>query len=163
MRQLWRNLQDRERLALVVGAAAVAALMFYTLFWAPINEERERLRASVAEQRELLAWMKVAAEEVRSHRSQAAAASDGEARSLLSQLESEAKAAGLSKYIKRMQPDGATGVRVWLEDLRFDEVLAWVGEVSGERAVAVKDFVADRTDREGTVNVRLVLQDQAPR
>ncbi|MCG6965045.1 MAG: type II secretion system protein M [Chromatiaceae bacterium] len=161
MKRFWRNLQARERMSLIIGALTVAGFLFYTLFWAPINEERSRLRASVAEQRELLAWMQTAADEVGRLRSESAKAMGGAGKSLLSRLDAVSKKMGLTNFIKRMQPDGDTNVRIWFEAVGFDTVLAWVREVSGAGDVVVRDFVVDKADAAGTVNVRLVLQGNA--
>jgi general secretion pathway protein M len=159
MRQAWHKLQARERLVLLVGTVGLLGLLFQLFFWAPINEERSRLRASIAEQRELLAWMTRAAEKVRLHRRGAAAAADGTRRSLLSGVEAAATSMNLGSYLKRMQPEGDVNVRVWLESVAFDDVLAWVDEVSQGRDVVVKDVVVDRAAEQGKVNVRLLLQE----
>ena len=154
----WRNLQSRERVLLIAGAVLLSVVLIYTLVWATLSSERSSLRSSVRDQRQLVAWMKAAALEVGRLKNTASASRDGSSRSLLSRVDSTAKELGLSGYIKRIQPDGTSSVRIWFEGVAFDEAMAWLGEILKEGDSVTQDLVVERTADEGIVNLRLVLE-----
>lgn len=158
MIRYWHKLQNRERAALVIAAIVVSLLSFYIFLWEPISSERARLRQSVAAQQQLLGWMQAAVERVKSYRSLSSSASGDSKQSLLVRVEASAKEAGLSKNIRRIQPDSNNNVRVWIDAASFDEVVEWLVGLIKEGDVATRDLAVNKAAAAGTVNVRLLLQ-----
>jgi general secretion pathway protein M len=61
--------------------------------------------------------------------------------------------------LQRVEPEGANGVRVWLEQAPFDDVLRWLDKLSTERGVRVTAFATERrAEQPGRADVRVVLE-----
>ena len=77
---------------------------------------------------------------------------------LLSAVDKAAKDPSLGgKAPTRMQPDGESQVRVWLEDVPFDALLRWMYGLQGHYGVRIDSVAIERRPTAGQVNARLSL------
>lgn len=157
VKQYWHGLQPRERLVLAGGAAALLLLLLYAAVWDPYQAHVARLEESIARQHADLDWMRGAATQVRALRKQTPTrAASGQ--SLLALSDTTARAQGLASAVKRVQPEGQNGVRVWLEQAAFDDVMRWLQVLTTRHGVQVSALVAEPGDGPGLTDVRLLLE-----
>jgi general secretion pathway protein M len=163
MKEWLASLDPQERL-LVYGAAAVlGVILLYVVLVHPFHSSYDKLRDGVEERRATLQWMQESALKVRQLKGANPAAGKGmEGRSLLSVTDDAARAAGLGAALKRVEPDGSTGVRVWLEDASFDSVVGWLGVMASRYGVDVDTASMERAAKTGRINARLSLQAAPP-
>ena len=76
--------------------------------------------------------------------------------SLLSVASNVAKNHELS--FTRFEPDSDQRVRLWLENVKFNSVVSWLGEMEQSQGVSATDISVDGGTAPGYVNVRLTLQ-----
>lgn len=154
------HLPKRDQQALIVLLVAVALAILYFGIWRPAAGFHERAEAAQENAVNLLAWM-------RSNRSaiQALAQSGSEgsqpsriqdSRALMSTVTRSAGEAGLS--LNRFEPSGDSAIRVWLENVPFQKVAAWLEKLHDEFGVVVDQASFDRQDSPGMVSVRLTLE-----
>ena len=164
MRAYWHNLQGRERLVLVVGSAVSLGLLLYALVWHPMTAERERLRTLVADQQELLAWMEVAAAQVRQLRDAGASAGDAanDSRSLLTRVDASTRQMGLADRVKRLEPEGQEAVLVHVEGVAFDDLIRWLAVAVEHEGMVTRELAVERIEGAGQVDARLRLARRGP-
>jgi general secretion pathway protein M len=153
----WRALQARERLVLAVGGALAILMLGYTFLWAPVQRDLMRLRAAVPTQQAQLVRMQAHAIELQRLRQSAATVTDGGA-NLLTRLERSAQEHGLRRYITRMEPDGTSGVRVSLDTVQFNKMLAWLADLHRRSGVRAETATITTQSDPGIVNARLLLR-----
>lgn len=159
MTDWWEGLQRREQGWLLAGGAVALVLLAYAWLWAPLQGRVDRLQAQVTEKQELLQWMRRSAAEVRQLRAMAGRAPRrGVGRSLLAMVDESAKAQGLAGGLRRVEPEGGTGVRVWLEQVGFSELAYWVQVLAQDYGLRVTSLSVERQDAPGRVNVRVLLE-----
>lgn len=158
MKAWFMGLEANERRMLTGGGGLLLVMLLYLGIWEPLHNKVDSLRASTAEQTSLLAWMRSAAQEVKQLRGRAGQptklASGG---SLLSLVDSTAKSGRLGEALKRVQPDGDTKVRVWLEAASFDDLIRWLSTLETRYGVHVESSVLQALDNPGRVDARLVF------
>lgn len=163
MKAWFEALAVRERMLLVAAAAGMLILLAWLLAWAPLRSAYHRMQDTVSEQRETAAWMQASAvqlAELKKSRGPAAQGLGGQ--SLLALADSSARSDGLGDALKRVEPDGADSVKVWMDGAAFDALLRWLGNLNTQYGISVDTVSMERaTDTAGRVNVRLTLQ-QAP-
>ena len=116
MKDWFANLEPRERLLLTGGGVVLLVLLLYLMIWEPVVGNYQALEDGVAEQKKTLLWMKQAAAEVKVlQRSGSGTARGLGGRSLLAVVDQSARSGGLGPSIKRIEPEGSKGVKVWLE------------------------------------------------
>lgn len=158
MNEWWANLGARERMLVIVAAVVVALAALYGLAWRPFSERMQRLEQTVAEQRELRAWMESAAQEVQRLRRAGGGPGRTGGGSLLSVADRTAKEAGLGGAVKRVEPEGTGKVRIRLEQAGFDDLSRWLQRLAREFDVRVESITVDGGRQTGIVNARLTLE-----
>ena len=156
----WLNsLEQNERRMVIAGSVLLMMMLVYIMAWEPLVNKVGALRASTAEQQTLLSWMKQAAQEVKQLRGLTGQRNrPASSQSLLSLVDSTAKAGKLGKSLKRVQPDGDQKVRVWLEEANFDDVIRWLTALETRQGVRIVSTVFQARENAGQVDVRLVFE-----
>ncbi len=161
MKEWFAGLEPRERRLVTGGAIVLLLLLLYVLVWEPVVGAYRDLKADVAEQRQTLAWMQQAAAQIRTLRGSGAGTARGlGGRSLLSVVDQSARQDGLGNYIKRIEPDGSKGVKVWLEGVAFDPMILWLGRLTRSYQVETT-LITIEPQGGGRVNARLTLLEPA--
>lgn len=154
------QLPRRDQQALTVLAIAVFLGVLYFAIWRPVAGFHDQAVSARENAEELLAWMQ--ANEPALDR---LAASDGssnpaanapeDGRALMALVTRSAGESGLS--LQRFEPSGSDAIRVWLEDVSFAEVAAWLEGLNSNHGVVIDQAAMDKQDEPGIVSVRLTL------
>ena len=123
LRKRWMQLAPREQYSLLVLAAFVAVLFLVFVVWMPSHKAAERARAQYENNRQLLAWMQANA-------SQARATPGISSGSVLGDVNNMAGSAGLA--LSRVEPEGDSAVRVWIENADFNIIAGWLNQMSAQ-------------------------------
>jgi general secretion pathway protein M len=159
MSSFFANLDGRERLTLLLGVGALALILSYLLVLEPFYSNRDSFRQEISAKEAELAWMHMAAREVRQiGRATAPAGGPGRTRSPLSAIDGSARQLGLGQALKRVEPAGRDEVRVWLEEAPFDEIMRWLALLKNTHGIEAAEVVVENGKR-GTayVNSRMTL------
>jgi general secretion pathway protein M len=157
MKDWFLGLEPRERLLVAGGALVLVLLLLYVLIVEPLTSRYASLREGVAEQRKTLVWMQQAAREVQTLKRSAPGAARGlGGRSLLAVADQSARTAGLGDAIKRIEPDGGKGVKVWLEGVAFDAMILWLGKLTKTYQIQTS-LITIEPQGSGRVHARLTL------
>lgn len=157
MKDWFYGLDQRERMLVSVGGTLLILLFLYTIIWEPIAGKYSGLKESVEAQKQNLAWMQKAAAQINALQGNAAGAARGlGGRSLLAVVDQSVRSGGLGGTIKRIEPDGSKGVKVWLEGVAFDPMILWLGGLSKTYRIE-PSLVTLEPVGGGRVNARLTL------
>ena len=159
----WMQLRPRERLSLALAAMVLIITMVYLMLWEPVFNESELLKRSIHEQQQLNSWLEVKAVEAKALiGSRGPVASRAKGASLLGVIDSTAKRSKLGAAMKRVEPDGGTRVRVWMEGAAFDDLVSWLDSLQRQHGVDISSAVIDKDEqRGGYVNARFVFTGDA--
>jgi len=161
MKKWFAGLEPRERLLVSGGAVVLVLLLLYVVIWEPIASGYSNLQEDVAEQKQTLAWMQQAASQIKTlQRSSTGEVRGLGGRSLLAVVDQSARSAGLGDSIKRIEPDGSKGVKVWLEGVAFDPMILWLGKLTRTYQIETS-LITIEPQGGGRVNARLTLLEPA--
>ena len=149
------QLENRERLVLLVGALFVFIALFYFGLWKPIADENANLVQTNRVNQETLAWMKASVDEVKQLQQKAGDAS-AFGGSLLSLVDATTKSSGLAGQVKRIEPSGQDRVRVWLEQASFDQTMDWLQDIA-KKGVSIEEVSIDADPAPGRIGARITL------
>jgi len=159
MKEFFDQLNSRERIFVVTGAAVTLVAIVYFLGWAPLSNGVADLESSITEQKELVGWMRGAAAQVKQLRTvQAGKGASLQGQSILTVVDRTARSSRLGRALKRVEPEGTTAVRVWLEQAAFDEVIRWLAALHDNYGINVARVSFDRQALPGLVNASLRLE-----
>jgi general secretion pathway protein M len=120
----------------------------------PLHHFNADAIADYRAQRDTLAWMQSNRGAVGTGGSAPSARKPGD--SIMSIVNQSARPMGLS--FKRYEPNGESGVNLWMEQVPFDQVVRWLELLERDFGVVAVDFSASKRDEAGMVDVRLNLQ-----
>lgn len=148
------GLSLRERLLISLAGLCAGLLLVYLYIWEPKMIQLQNLRdVKVPQSDQTLAWVKQALE----HADDRAAADEEKIIEgpLLTVIEQTAEASGVRATIRRMQPNQARSVKIWMEEVPFDNWLHWL------ELLRLQNVYVDRTsiakNSPGLVRVRVTL------
>ncbi len=75
--------------------------------------------------------------------------------SILSVVNNTAKAKNIS--LKRFEPEGKTGLRIWLDQANFNSVIDWLDILESQKGLTIEQISIDKVSS-GLVNLRAVLK-----
>ncbi len=158
MMDWFESLEVRERLFVAAGAVVVAAALVYAFAWVPLDKRHSEVAASVANWQRSLAElrplknMKPAAPVPR--------AGGGAQQSTIIIVDETLRSRGLEQYRRRSQPTSTNGIRVEFEDVAFDDLVLWLGDLADQYAMHVQagSVTAGSRSGPGRVNASLTLE-----
>ncbi len=147
----------RERRILAIAGVFLILVLLYGALIHPFYAGLARLRQTAAEPHALLHWMRGTAREIQSLRGSAAVtpASGG---SLLSVVNQAARREHLEGAVRRLEPDNTGGVRVWLKQASFDQVVRWLGVLQRNAGLRIESIDLEATGEPGKVDGHAVLK-----
>ena len=156
MRDWFDSLQARERLFVVTAAVILALAILYLGIWMPLDRGQKSLTLSVD------TW-KTALAELRPLRSQLQNAGSGSTaggnQSLVVIIDNTLRERGLYNALQRSQPTTGNGIRVEFENVAFDDLVLWLGDLNSRYGLQVQSAsFSNPRDSEGRVNSTLTLE-----
>jgi len=158
MREYFENLSQRERFFVIAASAALVLFLLYAMLWRPVVGNARDVQQRIAAQESELQWMRQAAAEARTLRGSARGNAGASGGSLLSLVERTARQGRLAPAVRRVQPEGQQGVRIWLENAAFDDLLVWLHQLAAAHGVSLSEIAVERQPAAGIVNGRLLLE-----
>ncbi|MGD8526784.1 MAG: type II secretion system protein M [Thioalkalispiraceae bacterium] len=158
MKQYLANLTTRER-QMLVSALVVIVLFIVYQSWASFSAHVADLQHRVDNQQETLDWMQQAAREVKILQGANVVGERPKGKQLLLGLiDRTAKQNQLNNNLQKVQPEGEQGVRVWLENASFDNVVVWLDTLQFKHGLVVTDISIDKQGAVGNVNIRALIE-----
>jgi len=158
MKDWFDSLETRERLFVAVGAFIVAVALLYGLVWAPLDAKHAMLKNDVEN------WQR-SLTELRPLRSAPSIANrpgtnPGSQQSPIIIVDQTLRSRGLERYRRRSQPTANNGIRVELENVAFDELVLWLGDLSEQYAMHVQAGSFGKTSQagQGRINATITLE-----
>lgn len=158
MKGWFLSLTQRERTLVQAAASVIIVFIFYLLILEPVSSNYEKNKKNVETATETLEWMRAAAQEVKQLNGGNVQSERPQGKQfVLSLVDSSVRKAGLAAVMKRVQPEGDSGVRVWFENAAFDELITWLATIESEHGLSVNEINVEQTESSGLVNVRVFL------
>jgi len=147
-------LAPRERLLVLIGGFVGMLTLLYLLVWEPLVLAHSAREHDLEAARALANRIESVSAELASQGSGTAV---NRSLSLLAAVDQTSRSPTLGKAPTRIQPEGDREVKIWLEDVPFDNLLRWLVELETRYGIAASSAEVDRGAMAGTVNARLTL------
>lgn len=148
----YRSLSDRDRMAVNALSFFFILILLFKMVLIPALDYLNSSSRAYQSQLDDYEWMVSKEAETRKLLENTGSSLEG---SLLSLASSTAKNHQLT--FNRFEPIGDDRVRLWLEQVKFNDIVNWLGELEAEKGVSAVDISLDSASP-GYVTVRLTLQ-----
>ena len=160
MKSWFETLDPRERTFVLAGAVVVVISLLYAFVWAPLDAGHKALQSNV------VTWERSLAE-LRPLKGLQTASTDtrptipgGSQQTPVVIVDLTLRARGLDRSLQRSQPTTSNGIRVEFENVAFDDLMLWLGDLGTQYAMHVSSgslSVASRAGP-GRINATLTLE-----
>jgi general secretion pathway protein M len=160
MRNWFDSLEERERNFVMAGAVVVLLALLYVLGWAPLDNKHNSLKAEVANWQQSLVDLRPIRAATSDGSSGQSVVVRGSQQTPIIIVDQTLRSRGLDRYRRRSQPTAGDGIRVEFENVAFDELVLWLGDLSEHYAMDVQagSFSTGSQDSPGRVNATLTLE-----
>lgn len=152
IKEWFKGLEKREQYMLLAGIVAVIFYLLYGVMYRGLVDARDDFRKDNITQQETLVWMKGAVQAIQAIK-QTTSRVDTTGKSLAELSEEAAKVADVR--IGRFQPKNDHEAQVWLEQEKFNNVLAFLARLEVDYGVSLEDVSITSANTPGIVNLRL--------
>jgi len=155
MRAWYARLSERERRMVRLGGIAAVVLLLLAIVL-PLGRNIAQARQRVTNKQADLAFIQNAVPQLASAGPGMGTAATGE--SLVVLIDSSAREGGLGKSLSSSQPTPDKGLRIRLDHVPFDALVAWLARLSQSHGVSVESAEIESAGEVGFVNAGLVLK-----
>jgi len=160
----WFNgLERRERLLVGVAAGLTIVAVLVIGIARPLSASRTRADIELQEKRAVLADIERVASRFGPNAAARSATSRNSDESLVVLIDRTSRSSGLGAFLKRNEPEGKTAIRLRFENAPFDDLAAWLIDISNTHGVVVTAATTDAAGDPGRVNANLQLAKSAAR
>ena len=154
MDSYFSTLTFRERLLIILAGVIGLLMIGYLTIWEPKSVQLNQLRNNqIPESEQTLAWVKQA---LANAKKQPNVAKQKIIQGpLLTVIEQTAKTSQVNKTIRRMQPSQDQTVKIWMDEVKFDQWLTWINYLRKQNVYVERASIVNKSP--GIVNVRLTL------
>lgn len=153
MQNWFRQLKRREQWLLLLGAGCVLAYVLVMAIWRPLLQSEASLRQRNVVLEQSLQTVRQLAAEYRALLQTGARDNPASGQSLAQLIDSTAGREQLS--ITRFQPGANGDAQLRLDNVAFNQLLAWLYQLETAHAVIIQDLAINPANAEGLVNVTL--------
>ncbi|KTD21915.1 type II secretion system protein GspM [Legionella londiniensis] len=153
MMEYWRNLNDRERLALMLGGFFCLFYLIYLLIYSPLVTVIKNRSQALTEKKETLIWMRRIKLQYQPNQA-GKKISNAQFLALLSRKLADSP---VQDYSYQLQQTGAGDVQAAFDEVPFNPFLQWLFALNQEYALSIKELNVERTGSPGIVKLLLVV------
>jgi len=154
----WLNSREpRERLLLILGSITLVIGLLYFSIWNPLATAIVKKQSSIVSIENTLATMRESADEIIRLRDLTGNNQARNSRPLLSTIDATAQTMKLRQMIRTIKPKGQNAAQVWFDDVPFDKLMQWLGQLQQTAGVQVESITLHNRDVPGFVQARITL------
>lgn len=160
MKEWLDSLDSRERQFVSIGAVIGLFALAYGLGWAPLDKKHTELKTDVAKWEYSLAELRPIRASVASGGQSPSTPRADNQQSPIIIVDQTLRSRGLDRYRKRSQPTTSNGIRIEFENVAFDELVLWLGDLSAQYAMHVQSgsLSVGTQASPGRINASLTLE-----
>ncbi|HEX2138296.1 MAG TPA: type II secretion system protein GspM [Woeseiaceae bacterium] len=159
MKEWFESLEGRERLFVATAGVVLALAVFYLAVWLPLDRGQESAASGVQAWRSALADLRSMKGNLQAAGS-ARGAPAGLNQSLVVVVDNTLRSRDLYSSLQRSSPTPGNGIRLEFENVAFDELVLWLGDLARDYGLQVQSgsFSTSSGGASGRVNATLILE-----
>jgi general secretion pathway protein M len=131
--------------------------LFWAFIWQPLDKGHDTLIRSVDTWERSLAELRPLKGLTSSTGNEVPVAPTGAQQAPVVIVDKTLRARGLDRSLKRSQPTTSTGIRVEFENVAFDDLMLWLGDLSGQYLMHVQAGSLSNSSQAGPGRINATL------
>ena len=159
MKDWFSGLEQREQIFVAGGGVVVLIALIYSLVWVPLDTGQKALAQEVAVWQRSLAELKPL-KGMQPSGGNSTSVIAGADQTPVVVVDLTLRARGLDRALKRSQPTTSNGIRVEFENVAFDDLVLWLGDLSAQYGMQVTSGSMSTSSQSapGRINATFTLE-----
>ena len=160
MKDWFTGLEQREQIFVAGGAVVVLIALIYSLVWVPLDTGQKAMAQEVAVWQRSLAELKPLKGLQPASGNGQTTVNAGANQTPVVIVDQTLRARGLDRALKRSQPTTSNGIRVEFENVAFDDLVLWLGDLSAQYGMQVTSGSMSTSSQSapGRINATFTLE-----
>ena len=160
MMNWFESLAQRERLFVSAGGVVLLVALIYAFVWLPLDKGQQSMSASIATWERSLADIQPLSSLQLGNSINGPAAGANSPQTPVVIVDQTLRARGLDNSLKRSQPTTTNGIRIEFENIAFDDLVLWLGDLSTQFGMHVTTGSMSATSQAGPgrINATFTLE-----
>lgn len=160
MKDWFDTLEAREQVFVLAGAVIVVCALLFALVWTPLTKSNVDLKADIAIWQQALTDLKPLSARINAGDQPGTNTAVANTQSPLIIVNRTLQKRGIDRYLQRSQPTTSSGIRVEFENVAFDELMLWLGDLGEQYSMHVQaaSFARGSNSNAGRINATLTLE-----
>lgn len=160
MKDWFQGLESREQLFVSLGAVVVVAALFYGFVWSPLDRNHDAMTNSVADWQRSLAELGPLKGMAQTGGSTSRPTASANLQAPIIIVDQTLRSRQLEQFRRRSQPTSSNGIRVEFENVAFDDLVLWLGDLSEQHSMHVQAGSLSKGSQSGPgrINATLTLE-----
>lgn len=160
MKDWFHSLESREKLFVGIGISIVVISLIYGFVWAPLDRNHASVAASVDNWQRSLAELAPLKGMAQAGGSASRPSSGANQQAPIIVVDQTLRSRGLEQFRRRSQPTSSNGIRVEFENVAFDDLVMWLGDLSDQYSMHVQAGSLSKGSQSGPgrINATLTLE-----
>jgi general secretion pathway protein M len=157
VKEWFELLDDREQKIVLAAAIVVVLAVLFLAIWMPLSNGQKRMSAAVETWQSSLEMLQPLKGRINSGGNSQISPQNLN-QPLVVVVDSTLRVRNLNTALKRSQPTG-NNIRVEFENVAFDDLMIWLGDLSAQYALQVQSgsFSMTGAENQGRVNAQMTL------
>ena len=159
MKDWFANLEQREQWLVGGGGIVVLIIVLWAFVWLPLDRGQQRLESGVQVWQQALSDIRGIAAQGSQPDGDSQGRREFDSQSPVVIVDQTLRARGLNNSVQRRQQT-PNGIRVEFEDVAFDQLVVWLGELYASSGLAVQNgnFALRSNNEPGRVDANVTLE-----
>ena len=160
MMNWFESLAQRERLFVSAGGVVLLVALIYASVWLPLDKGQQSMSASIATWERSLADLQPLSSSQLGNSINGPATGANSPQTPVVIVDQTLRARGLDNSLKRSQPTTTNGIRIEFENIAFDDLVLWLGDLSTQFGMHVTTGSMSATSQAGPgrINATFTLE-----
>lgn len=153
MTNYWRNLNERERLMLIIGGACSMVFLFYLLVFSPLVDGVQYKTEQLIEKQETLSFL-IKAKKQQKMVKKVQKLSQSK---LLTVFTEQLATSSFQQSAYQVQQTASGDIQLSFDAVPFNQLLNWLWSINQQYSFVIKQFHVERTPLSGVVKTLLII------
>ncbi len=160
MRNWFDSLEQRERLFVSAGGVFLLVALIYAFVWLPLDKGQQSMSVSIATWERSLADLQPLSGLHSGRPDTGSSAGVDSQQTPVVIVDQTLRARGLDNALKRSQSTTSNGIRIEFENIAFDDLVLWLGDLSAQFSMHVTTGSMSATSQAGpgSINATFTLE-----
>ena len=153
MKAYWNNLNERERLLLVLGSIVCCICFFYVFIYSPLKRAIHDQSQQLIEKKETLVWL----EQIHKQYKPQPKTQQLNSSQLLRALTEGLDKSPIKSFSYQLQQQGASDIQLSFNEVPYHAFIAWLWSMNQRYAISIKQLNIEHTKTPGVVQLLLIV------